>query len=564
MLSPGEAAPQPPRRVLRWPTPRPSVRAPCEPWCSLPEGGARRTRWIGDDGWVTVSSGGPQGARECSVSEVCADRGRTRTQSQDVDADDPCRRLSVLRSYGYERDDRVIPNSTPHRTPGARRVRRSVAALGALAAVAAGMAVASPSAQAADPSASNGASAGSDPASRERAFAAASAEYGVPRTVLEAVSYAQTRWDFNPGHSTSGGYGPMHLVDANLGSAAEGRGLGDAPAPAPAPAADTLGRAADADRPAGGRPAHRRARQHPRRCGPARGHAEAARAADGRVHRRGPVVRRGRRRLRLDRAGRRVGLRRRRLLRHRLRRLAADRRRQAGLARPLEREAAGRPGRPTRPAQEAEQRPRRLPARTRLRVGPRALRRTLGAPVTTATTTSRAARPRPRSPTSSSTTRRRPTTRPSSSRPTRRTSRGTTPCAAPTATSPSTSRPQDVGWHAGNWYVNSHSIGLEHEGFAATGAEWFSEPMYRSSARLVRYLAKEYDIPLDMQHIFGHDQIPGVTPGERRRHALGPGPLLELGALLPAARRAAAVAHRPVRPRTSSASCPASRTTASR
>ena len=87
-----------------------------------------------------------------------------------------------------------------------------------------------------------GASAGSDPASRERAFAAASAEYGVPRTVLEAVSYAQTRWDFNPGHSTSGGYGPMHLVDANLGSAAEGRGLGEAPAPAPAPAADTLGR----------------------------------------------------------------------------------------------------------------------------------------------------------------------------------------------------------------------------------------------------------------------------------------------------------------------------------
>ena len=101
-----------------------------------------------------------------------------------------------------------------------------MAALGALAAVAAGMAVASPSAQAADPTASNAASAGSDPASRERAFAAASAEYGVPRTVLEAVSYAQTRWDFNPGHSTSGGYGPMHLVDANLGSAAEGRGRG--------------------------------------------------------------------------------------------------------------------------------------------------------------------------------------------------------------------------------------------------------------------------------------------------------------------------------------------------
>lgn len=45
--------------------------------------------------------------------------------------------------------------------------------------------------------------------------------------------------------------------------------------------------------------------------------------------------------------------------------------------------------------------------------------------------------------------------------------------------------PQDIGWHAGNWYINTHSVGLEHEGYAATGALWFSEPMYRSSARLV-------------------------------------------------------------------------------
>src|SRR6476620_12357411 len=171
--------------------------------------------------------------------------GRTPTQPQDDDADDPGRRPSVLRSYGYERDDRVIPNSTPHRTPGARRVRRSVAALGALAAVAAGMAVASPSAQAADPSSSNGTSTGSDPASRERAFAAASAEYGVPRTVLAAVSYAQTRWDVNPGHSTSGGYGPLHLVDADLGTRADAKGLGEPSAPEAAPVADTLGRAAE-------------------------------------------------------------------------------------------------------------------------------------------------------------------------------------------------------------------------------------------------------------------------------------------------------------------------------
>lgn len=71
--------------------------------------------------------------------------------------------------------------------------------------------------------------------------------------------------------------------------------------------------------------------------------------------------------------------------------------------------------------------------------------------------------------------------------------------------------PKDVGWHAGNWYVNSHSIGLEHEGYAAEGAPWFSEPMYRTSARLVRYLCDKYAIPKDRAHIIGHDQVPGTT-----------------------------------------------------
>jgi N-acetyl-anhydromuramyl-L-alanine amidase AmpD len=69
----------------------------------------------------------------------------------------------------------------------------------------------------------------------------------------------------------------------------------------------------------------------------------------------------------------------------------------------------------------------------------------------------------------------------------------------------------DVAWHAGNWWVNMHSIGLEHEGFAAEGAPWFSEPMYRTSARLVRWLAKRNGIAVDRAHIVGHDQVPGTT-----------------------------------------------------
>lgn len=72
-------------------------------------------------------------------------------------------------------------------------------------------------------------------------------------------------------------------------------------------------------------------------------------------------------------------------------------------------------------------------------------------------------------------------------------------------------QPQNVAWHAGNWYINSHSIGIEHEGYADVGGYWYSEAMYESSAKLVKYLAAKYDIPLDRQHIIGHDNVPGLT-----------------------------------------------------
>lgn len=69
----------------------------------------------------------------------------------------------------------------------------------------------------------------------------------------------------------------------------------------------------------------------------------------------------------------------------------------------------------------------------------------------------------------------------------------------------------DVAWQAGNWYINSHSIGIEQEGFAVAGATWFTEPLYHSTARLVRYLAARYGVPLDRQHILGHDNVPGIN-----------------------------------------------------
>nr|WP_242613532.1 peptidoglycan recognition family protein [Herbihabitans rhizosphaerae] len=82
---------------------------------------------------------------------------------------------------------------------------------------------------------------------------------------------------------------------------------------------------------------------------------------------------------------------------------------------------------------------------------------------------------------------------------------------------------KDVAWHAGNWYVNAKSIGLEHEGFAAQGT-WYTEAMYRTSSKLVRHLAEKYRIPLDRQHILGHDNVPGVTPDKVKGMHWDPGP----------------------------------------
>ncbi|HTE57346.1 MAG TPA: peptidoglycan recognition family protein [Verrucomicrobiae bacterium] len=83
---------------------------------------------------------------------------------------------------------------------------------------------------------------------------------------------------------------------------------------------------------------------------------------------------------------------------------------------------------------------------------------------------------------------------------------------------------EDVAWHAGNWYVNMHSIGVEHEGIATEGAAWYTEAMYRSSAKLVRYLAEKYNVPLDREHIVGHSQYHAPTPERVAGAHWDPGP----------------------------------------
>ena len=83
---------------------------------------------------------------------------------------------------------------------------------------------------------------------------------------------------------------------------------------------------------------------------------------------------------------------------------------------------------------------------------------------------------------------------------------------------------KNIAYQAGNYYINMHSIGIEHEGVAIEGATWYTEQMYRASATLVRYLADKYGVTLDRAHIVGHDDVPGPTPFFQTGMHWDPGP----------------------------------------
>src|SRR6266496_609494 len=53
---------------------------------------------------------------------------------------------------------------------------------------------------------------------RQAAFAVAAKEFGVPESILLAISYNVSRWETHGGApSFAGGYGPMHLIQVSAG-----------------------------------------------------------------------------------------------------------------------------------------------------------------------------------------------------------------------------------------------------------------------------------------------------------------------------------------------------------
>jgi hypothetical protein len=82
----------------------------------------------------------------------------------------------------------------------------------------------------------------------------------------------------------------------------------------------------------------------------------------------------------------------------------------------------------------------------------------------------------------------------------------------------------DIAWHAGNWKVNAHSVGIEHEGFTY-GPGGFTYAQYHSSARLAAWIARRSLLPIDRKHIIGHAEVPAPGGGlGGSSHHTDPGP----------------------------------------
>lgn len=69
---------------------------------------------------------------------------------------------------------------------------------------------------------------------------------------------------------------------------------------------------------------------------------------------------------------------------------------------------------------------------------------------------------------------------------------------------------KNIGWHAGNWWYNCRSVGIEHEGYV-DDPRWYTDVMYRASADLSRYLVRKYGVPVTRTNILGHVEVPGAT-----------------------------------------------------
>lgn len=74
-------------------------------------------------------------------------------------------------------------------------------------------------------------------------------------------------------------------------------------------------------------------------------------------------------------------------------------------------------------------------------------------------------------------------------------------------------RHKNIAWHAGNWWYNQRSIGIEHEYYDPLSI-WFTPTQYRASATLVQFLTDQNAIPRTREFILGHREVRSTScPG---------------------------------------------------
>ncbi|MEO8703711.1 MAG: N-acetylmuramoyl-L-alanine amidase [Kofleriaceae bacterium] len=68
---------------------------------------------------------------------------------------------------------------------------------------------------------------------------------------------------------------------------------------------------------------------------------------------------------------------------------------------------------------------------------------------------------------------------------------------------------QNVAWH--DRCFNTHTVGIEHEGFVEEPELWYTEAMYVESAKLTAYLCDKYGIAKEKGPIIGHGEAPDCS-----------------------------------------------------
>jgi len=68
----------------------------------------------------------------------------------------------------------------------------------------------------------------------------------------------------------------------------------------------------------------------------------------------------------------------------------------------------------------------------------------------------------------------------------------------------------DTAWHSGNVWYNRHSIGIEFELDHVTNPAFTAEQYYAGAA-LACAISGRQGIPLDREHVIGHNEVPGST-----------------------------------------------------